>query len=227
MSDRESEHVEGENLGYERVDELLRRWRHDEERLYATVFSAPQRYSTYVELARAVADQLTSCQTVEELVAAYDDVTDIVGAAADHLGIPAAILDGHALIGGAGFRLRYQEVADHARRAAALDRVRNARQAGQAWAVLYESGDCEHPQHRPYHRLETHLPSGAGVYSFAEPDPETFEASYGTERVRVDLASATAYPESSTRSERRITRTKPHWHAATTTLRERIEAENQ
>jgi hypothetical protein len=205
-------------------ESLPGRWRQDEQRLYSAVFSAPQRYQTYVRLARAVAEELQPCGTLDELTAAYDDVTSIVATAAGQLGIPAPTAEEVSLVAGAGFRLRYHEIADHIRRAEALEKLRNAREAGQAWVVLYEAGDHEQPQYRPYHRLETHLPSGAGVYSFAEPDPETFEARYGTERVRVDLASATAYPAAAACSERRMASTKPHWHAAATELRERIEA---
>jgi hypothetical protein len=165
------------------VDEaLLRRWTEAEARLYPVVLVRPELYQVYIRLVRAIADELASSTSVEALADRFPAAEELVRAAAGRLDIPLTDMD-LSLVAGAAFAHRYREVLQVQHRDQARDRIREARDQGEKWVVVYETGAPAVP---PYRRLEMRLSDGAGLHSFVELDPETGGPLYGLEAIQLD-----------------------------------------
>ncbi len=186
----------------ERLPELVRRWRTAEERLYTVVMVFPEHYERRIRLVRAVADELRSSSTAEELVGAYARAPDLVARASQRLGLLREDVGDAEVVGDAAFSLRYGEVLEETHRGEAVRRTRAAREAGHEWVVLYETGSPETALLAPYRRLEMHLPDGVGLHVFVEPHPETMRAVYGVEAVQLDPTSGDWVGESVLPAER-------------------------
>ncbi|CAN5181743.1 hypothetical protein BH20ACT9_BH20ACT9_11360 [soil metagenome] len=205
----------------ERLHELVRRWRTAEERLYTVVMVFPEHYERRIRLVRAVADELRSSSTAEELVGAYGRAPDLVASASRRLGLLREDVGDAELVGDAAFSLRYGEVLEETHRGEAVRRTRAAREAGREWVVLYETGTPETALLAPYRRLEMHLPDGVGLHVFVEPHPETMRAVYGVEAVQLDPASGDWVTESGLPAERETFVAREPWAEAVADRRRR------
>lgn len=204
------------------LEETVRRWRVAEERLYPVVMLRPEVYQRYIELVRAVADELWSYVTPESLVAAYAKAPEIVAAVIARFGTAVDDLD-VGLLAGAAFSLRYREVVADRNRKEAVERLEAARARGDEWVVLYETGrrPAGRPPIPPYRRLEMHLPDGLGLHVFVEVDPETANPVYGVERVRLDPATGDWVDEGETdAASRQSFPTPERWQSAVEALRQ-------
>src|SRR5437870_2055260 len=123
----------------ERPEDLARRWQRAEERLYPVVLVRPEVYELSLRLVRAVADRLALCHDEEALAEAYGGAAELVARAAREEEIPTTDLD-LGLVADAGFSQRRREVVVETHRAEAIRRIRAARERGELWAVLYETG---------------------------------------------------------------------------------------
>lgn len=203
----------------ERPGDLTRRWQQAEERLYPVVFVRPDLYEKSLRLARAVADRLTSCHSEEDLAEAYPKAAEIVARAAAEEEIPVLDLD-QGLIADAGFSLRRREVVTELHRAGAIRRIQDARQRGDRWTVLYETGSGFPPI--PYRRLEMHVADGAGLHAFIEQDPDSAEPVFGVEGVQLDQATGDWVTDAPQLAERRLFASRQDWEQAVEELRGRL-----
>jgi hypothetical protein len=162
---------------------LLRRWTEAEARLYPVVLVRPELYERYIRLVKAIADELAATVAgLEGLVARFEGAEDLAREVAGRLGVPEGDMD-FALVAGAAFAHRYREALQDQHRDDARERIRTARERGDASVVVYETGSRGIP---PYRRLEMRLSDGAGVHSFIELDPETGDPVYGLEQIQLD-----------------------------------------
>jgi hypothetical protein len=168
--------------------EVLSQWSSAEERLYPVIMTRPDLYQRAVELVRKVADELGSCPDLAALVKAWPDANDIVYRASSLALMPLAELD-ITLVAGAGFSMRYRELAGPAARAERLARLAAAAEAGDTWVVVSETGSLGSAGFVPWVRLEMHVPTGAGLSQTVEADPDTGAARYRLEIVRLDPAT--------------------------------------
>lgn len=167
--------------------EVLSQWSSAEERLYPVIMTRPDLYQRAVELVRKVADELGSCRDLAALVEAWPDAADIVYRASSLALMPLAELDIN-LVGGAGFSMRYRELAGPAARAERLARLAAAAEAGDTWVLVSETGSLGSPG-VPWVRLEMHVPTGTGLSQMVEADPQTGAARFGLEIVQLDPAT--------------------------------------
>lgn len=204
----------------ERLDELVWRWRAAEERLYPVVMVRPEIYERCLRLVRAVADGLGSARTPDLLAEAYGRSDEVVARAVERTGTPTEGMD-LDLVAGAAFNLRYREVLAETQQEAALRRVRTARERGDAWVLVHETGGpAEHPT-PPYSRLEMHLADGAALRVFVEMEAETGEPVFGIEAVRLDPQTGDRVPEAAALEERRTFEGPGPWKEAIEELRAR------
>ncbi|MGH9034536.1 MAG: hypothetical protein ACRD0O_02135 [Acidimicrobiia bacterium] len=164
--------------------ELLSQWSSAEERLYPVIMTRPDLYQRAVELVRKVADELGSCADLAALVEAWPDASDIVYRASSLALMPLAELD-ITLVAGAGFSMRYRELAMPAARAERLARLAAAASAGDTWVLVSETGSLGSAG-VPWVRLEMHVPTGAGLSQTVEADPDTGAAQFRLEVVRLN-----------------------------------------
>jgi hypothetical protein len=172
---------------------LLSDWKAAEERLYPVVMVRPDLYGRSVRMVRAVADELTGCLDLPELAKAWDSAADIVHRAATDAGLDLEGLDA-GLLAGAGFSMRYRELATAASRSERLNRIRAAADAGEAWVRVDEIGSRETAGMVPWTWVEMHVASGAGLRQTLEADPMTGAPRYSLEVVPLDPATGDPLP---------------------------------
>lgn len=167
--------------------ELSARWRDAERRLYPLVLSAPDVYERALTLVRRVADELTTTTTFAELATRYERREALVRGAAENLRCSLAGIDMDA-VAGAAFSLRNNELSSVSTRREALARLAKARAAGEAWAVVYESGRPlpDGDVVPPYHVIEANTARPVGLHAYAIFDMTSGEVSYGVSPLRID-----------------------------------------
>ena len=203
----------------ERPEELSRRWQRAEERLYPVVMVRPDLYELSLRLVRAVADRLALYLSEEALAEAYRGAGELVTQAAREEQIPTSELD-LGLVADAGFSLRRREVVTELHRSEAIRRIQAARERGQPWTVLYETGSGFPPL--PYRRLEMQVADGAGLHAFIELDPGTGQPVYGLEAVQLDPATGDWGMDAPQLAERRLLSSRQDWERAIDELRGRF-----
>ena len=203
----------------QRPEDLARRWQRAEERLYPVVLVRPDLYEKSLRLARAVADRLAYCHTEEDLAEAYGGAAELVAGAARDVEIPTSDLD-EGLIADAGFSLRRREVVTEVHRAEAIRRIHHARQRGERWTVLYETGSGFPPI--PYRRLEMHIADGAGLHAFIEQDPDRAAPVFGVEGVQLEPATGDWAMDAPQLAERQLFDSRQAWELAVEELRSRL-----
>jgi hypothetical protein len=204
-----------------KLNDLLPRWREAEARLYPVVIVDPPVYERYVSLVRAVADELRSMRHPEDLAGAFEDSSQIVLSGAARVGISAEGLD-LDLVAGAAWNLRYREILAEASGKRARGRIREARERGDEWTVVHETGvpsQAAAPFAATYRRLEMRVADGTGLHIFVEPDPDTYEPVYGVEVLRLDPESGDMDEELP--AERREFNDAKAWEQAIDDLRRR------
>jgi hypothetical protein len=173
--------------------QLLSDWRAAEERLYPVVMVRPDLYERSVRLVRAVADELAACGDLPALAKAWGEAAGVVHRAATEAGLDLEGVDA-GLIAGAGFSVRYRELAGAASRAERLGRIRAAAEAGEAWVRLDEIGSRETAGMVPWTWVEMHVGTGAGLRQTMEADPTTGAPRYSLEVVPLDPATGDQLP---------------------------------
>jgi hypothetical protein len=173
--------------------QLLSDWKAAEERLYPVVMVRPDLYERAVRMVRVVVDELVGCLDLAGLVKAWGGAAEIVHRAATEAGLDLDGLDA-GLIAGAGFSMRYRQLAGAFARAERLGRIRAAGEAGEAWVRVEEIGSKETAGMVPWIWMEMHVPSGAGLRQTLEADPMTGAPRYSLEVVPLDPATGDPLP---------------------------------
>lgn len=197
------------------------RWRAAEEQLYPVVMVRPDLYERSIEFVRSVADELRALGTPAALLDAFGRAAEIAARVVRRESLTTEGVD-LALATTAAFSLRYRELVGEVARERAIERIRAARERGDAWVVLHESGTLEQAPAVPYRRLEMHLGDGAGLHLFVQQDPETAAPVYGVESVQLDPQTGDWLHEASGWAEPRMLSTVESWHDLIQELRERL-----
>ena len=172
---------------------LLSDWKSAEERLYPVVMVRPDLYERSVRVVRAVTDELAGCADLAALVEAWESAAEIVHRAVTDAGLDLEGLDA-GLLAGAGFSMRYRELAGAASRNERLGRIRAAAEAGEGWVRVEEIGSRETAGMMPWSWVEMHVGSGAGLRQTMEADPTTGAPVYSLEVVPLDPATGDYLP---------------------------------
>ena len=172
---------------------LLSDWKSAEERLYPVVMVRPDLYERSVRMVRAVTDELAGCGDLAALVEAWESAAEIVHRAATDAGFDLEGLDA-GLLAGAGFSMRYRELAVGASRNERVDRIRAAAEAGEGWVRVEEIGSRETAGMMPWTWVEMHVGSGAGLRQTMEADAMTGAPVYSLEVVPLDPATGDHLP---------------------------------
>jgi hypothetical protein len=172
---------------------LLSDWKSAEERLYPVVMVRPDLYERAVTMVRVVADELAGCLDLAALVGAWGEAAEIVHRGAGEAGLDLDGLDA-GLIAGAGFSMRYRELAGAAARNERLGRIQAAADAGEGWVRVEEIGSRETAGMVPWSWIEMHVRSGAGLRQTLEADQTTGAARYSLEVVALDPATGDRLP---------------------------------
>lgn len=202
------------------VAQLVRRWREDEAHLYPVIMFRPDLYERAGLMVRALADELRVHTTVEALAAAWPDAGRTLNGLLARNGMATEDLD-LDLVAGAAFGLRHREILAVLERRRGLVLIAEARDRGDRWVTLHESGTPGRTGHRS---LEMHLASGAALHLFIDPEPSTGRPEYGLQQLRLDPASGDPDPRS-TIEDPRTFEDEAAWRKAVDGLRSYLEGE--
>src|SRR5579864_3550342 len=111
-------------------DETISHWHAAENRLYPVVMTRPDLYERSLTAVRAIADDLRSSKTVDELLTAYQHAPDLVAETVQRRALSTEELD-MGLVTGAAFSVRYRELVEEENRREAMRLIREGRERGE------------------------------------------------------------------------------------------------
>ena len=165
---------------------VLRTWDQAEARLFPMIMARPDVYQQSVTLIQRLLGRLRdTCSDLPALLAAHerggDLVADLTGAA--DTGIQPD------LVAAAACAMRYRELMASLAAQGRLAALARARDRGQAWAVVEETGSPDRAPYVPYQRIEAEVGTGRAVIISIEPDETLSRAVHRLDEGQVDLAT--------------------------------------
>jgi len=165
---------------------VLRSWDQAEARLFPTIMARPDVYQQSVILIQRLLGRLRdTCLDLPALLAAHerggDLVTDLAGEA-DAGSQPD-------LVAAAACAMRYRELVAALAAQGRLAALARARDQGQSWAVVEETGTPDRAPFVPYQRIEAEVGTGRAVVISIEPDETLSRAVYRLDEGQIDLVT--------------------------------------
>ena len=199
-------------------DDVLRRWRLGEERLYPVATVRPDLYQAVIGVVRALVDHLSSVPDLDALLVTFrtadrDEELDAAGVARRDLS-PEIDLD---LVRDAAYQARARQLEMRAATERTETAIRRAKAAGEPTAVIWSEGERE--LWPPYRRVEMSVSTGNAVAVTTVMDPDTMMPRYALEALALDPESGEALPDEEPLSPRREFTDPDEWRAAAEALR--------
>jgi hypothetical protein len=165
---------------------VLRSWDEAEARLFPTIMARPDVYQRSVILIQRLLGRLReTCPDLPTLLAVHERGGDLV----DELGADAEAWVQPDLVAAAACAMRYRELVAELAAQGRLTALARARDQGQAWAVVEETGSPDRAPFVPYQRIEAEAGTGRAVIISIEPDETLSRAVYRLDEGQIDLAS--------------------------------------
>jgi hypothetical protein len=165
---------------------VLRSWDEAEARLFPTIMARPDVYQQAVSLIQQLLGRLReTCLDLPSLLAAHERGGDLVDELAE--GADAGIQPG--LVAAAACAMRYRELVASLAAQGRLAALTRARDQGESWAVVAETGSEDRAPFVPYQRIEAEPGTGRAVIISIEPDETLSRALYRLDRGQIDLAT--------------------------------------
>ncbi len=161
---------------------VLRSWDEAEARLFPLVMAQPELYQQALGAIQALLGRLReTCPDLPALLAAHERGGDLVD-----VPVPGVR---PALIAAAGCAMRYRELVALLAARGRLAALARAREVGESWAVVEESGQADRAPYVPYQRVEAEVGSGRAVIVSIGPDETLSRAVYRLDAGQVDVES--------------------------------------
>jgi hypothetical protein len=201
-------------------DEVTRRWRLGEERLYPVATVRPDLYESVIGIVRSLADHLGRVPDLDALVTTYrTSVRDAeladAGVSRDDIS-PEIDLD---LVRDAAYQVRARELTQREATERTETAIRRARSAGERTAVLWSEGERE--LWPPYRRVEMSLATGHAVSVSVHMDADTLTPRYALEGLELDPETGEVARAEPIVARREFT-DPDQWRAAADELRSRL-----
>ena len=201
-------------------EDVLRRWRLGEERLYPVATVRPDLYEAVAVVVRSLTDHLGSVPDIDALVVTFRTAERDAELAA--AGVPREEISPEIdldLVRDAAYQMRARELHDARLRGAHRDAIRRARAAGRPTAVIWSEGERE--LWPPYRRVEMSLANGRAVAVSTLMDPDTMMPRYAVEGIALDPQTGEATTDEPLAPRREFT-DPDEWRAAAELLRESL-----
>jgi hypothetical protein len=156
-------------------------WRRAEALVYPSVMVNAALYSQYIEVVRAIVDQLGEVRTEQDLVRAWYEQRTIGAETVRRLAPSMASLMDVEAVRDAAFCQRHRETTREHGKEIARERLERAKREGSPWVVLFEDVTPLGSQ-----RLEMHVRSGRALHTSTQSEPDGTGASYELEVVQLD-----------------------------------------
>jgi hypothetical protein len=201
-------------------DDILRRWRLGEERLYPVATVRPDLYEAVAVVVRSLADHLERVPDLDALVVTFrtagrDDELAEAGVPREEIA-PEIDLD---LVRDAAYQMRARELTVRASLERTETAIRRARAAGDSTAVIWSEGERE--LWPPYRRVEMSLSDGRAVAVSTMLDPDTMMPRYAIEGIALDPATGEALSAEPLADRQEFT-DPDQWRAAAEMLRQSL-----
>lgn len=175
-----------QSSGPEAPRAVLRSWDEAEARLFPTIMARPDVYQQAVSLIQRLLGRLReTCLDLPSLLAAHERGGDLVDELAE--GADAGIQPG--LVAAAACAMRYRELVASLAARGRLAALARARDQGQSWTVVAETGSEDRAPFVPYQRIEAEPGSGRAIVISIEPDETLSRALYRLDQGQIDLAT--------------------------------------
>ena len=165
---------------------MLRSWDQAEARLFPTIMARPDLYQQSVSLIQQLLGVLRgTCRDLPALLAAHERGGDLIADLAGEAD-PGIQPD---LVAAAACAMRYRELVASLAAQGRLAALAQARDRGEAWAVVEETGSPDRAPFVPYQRIEAEVGTGRAVIISIEPDETLSRAVYRLDEGQIDLAA--------------------------------------
>ena len=165
---------------------VLRSWDEAEARLFPTIMARPDLYQQSVSLIQRLLGRLReTCFDLASLLAAHERGGDLV---ADLAGEADTGIQPD-LVAAAACAMRYRELVASLAAEGRLAALARARDQGQSWAVVQETGSEDRAPFVPYQRIEAEAGTGRAVIISIEPDETLSRAVYRLDEGQIDLVT--------------------------------------
>jgi hypothetical protein len=162
-----------------RVDALAA-WRRAEAAVYPSVMVNATLYEQYIEVVRAIVDELREVGTEDDLVRVWHERRGLGTEAVQRLSPSMGMMMDQTAVSDAAFCQRHREITREHGKQIAQERLAAARRKGDEWVVLFDDVTP-----LGSHRLEMHVRSGRAIHASAQTEP-LGEAVYELEVVQLD-----------------------------------------
>jgi hypothetical protein len=201
-------------------EDVARRWRQGEERLYPVVTVRPDLYQASISLVRSLADHLGRVPDLDALTTTYRATTrdgDLRDAGIDLGDVPPEMdLD---LVRDAAYQVRARELTAREATERTQRTIDRARAAGEPVATLWSEG--ERVLWPPYRRVEMSVATGRALAVVTEMDPERMLPRFAVEVVQLDPETGEARDEPPLAPRQEFTDPEA-WRAAIARLRQTL-----
>jgi hypothetical protein len=165
---------------------VLRSWDEAEARLFPTIMARPDVYQQAVSLIQRLLGRLReTCLDLPSLLAAHERGGDLVDELAE--GADAGIQPG--LVAAAACAMRYRELVASLAARGRLAALARARDRGESWAVVEETGSVDRAPFVPYQRIEAEVGTGRALIISIEPDETLSRAVHRLDQGQIDLVT--------------------------------------
>ena len=169
---------------------VLRSWDEAEARLFPTVMARPDLYQQSVSMIqRLLALLRETCPDLASLLAAHERGGDLAADLSPDLAEQADAGIRPDLVAAAACAMRYRELMASLAAAGRLTALARARDQGQAWAVVEETGSPDRAPFVPYQRIEAEVGTGRAVIISIEPDETLSRVVHRLDEGQVDLVT--------------------------------------
>jgi hypothetical protein len=162
-----------------RVDALAA-WRRAEAAVYPSVMVNATLYEQYIEVVRAIVDELREVGTEDDLVRVWHERRGLGTETVQRLSPSMGMMMDQTAVTDAAFCQRHREITREHGKQIAQERLAAARRKGDEWVVLFDDVTP-----LGSHRLEMHVRSGRAIHASAQTEP-LGEAVYELEVVQLD-----------------------------------------
>jgi hypothetical protein len=158
----------------------LAAWRRAEGVVYPSVMVNADLYQQYIQVVRAIVEELSDVHTEDDLVQAWHERRGLGSEILHRLSPSMGMMMDRTSVTDAAFCQRHREITREHGKEIALQRLEEARREGAAWVMLFEDVT-------PFgsHRLEMHVRSGRAIHASAQTEPFG-TATYELEVVQLD-----------------------------------------
>lgn len=201
-------------------EEILRRWRLGEERLYPVATVRPDLYEAVIGIVRSLADHLARVPDLDALVVTFR--TAERDAELAEAGVPREDLSPEIdldLVREAAYQIRARELTQREATERTETAIRRATAAGRSTVTIWSEG--ERDMWPPYRRVEMSLRTGRAVSVSTHLDPDTMTPRFALEAIELDPQTGET-ASSDAIVPRREFSNADEWRAAAEELRRRL-----